>query len=358
MELIGYGDGIIATMTTINNIADLVRILKEQPEWADTIRGILLSEELLELPARFAEFVQLTQESYRVINERLTQIDTRVDRLETGQAEGNQRLESLEIAQTETNRRLESLEIAQTETNRRLESLEIAQTETNRRLESLEIAQTETNRRLESLEIAQTETNRRLESLEIAQTETNRRLESLEVAQVETNRRLESLETDQAEIIWQLAQLNTRVDRLEGRFSNLEGSDYERKVRYRVLHRAQARFGLDNPYLALTQNDPAAPQFNSIIAHAIQNGLISPEQSEDLHDADIIISDEGNRHLVVEVSLTADRDDIVRAKRRAGILSAATGGTVVPAVITAHLNDAQRDQAAAEEVATFIMAYP
>ena len=93
-EPTGYGDGIIATMTTINNIADLVRILKEQPEWADTIRGILLSEELLELPARFAEFVQLTQESHRIINERLTQIDTRVDRLETGQTETNRRLGS------------------------------------------------------------------------------------------------------------------------------------------------------------------------------------------------------------------------------------------------------------------------
>ena len=148
------------------------------------------------------------------------------------------------------------------------------------------------------------------------------------------------------------------MNSLEGRFSNLEGSDYERKVRYRVLNRAQARFGLDNAYLALTQNDPAAPQFNSMIAHAIQNGFISPEQSEDLHDADIIISDQDNRHVVVEVSLTAGGDDIVRAKRRAGILSAATGGAVTPAVITANLNDAQRDQAAAEEVATFIMAYP
>ena len=273
-EPIGYGDGIIAGMTTINNIADLVRILKEQPEWADMIRGILLSEELLELPARFAEFVQLTQESHRIINERLTQIDTRVDRLGTGQTENNRRLENLEVAQAETNRRLESLEAGQAENNR------------------------------------------------------------------------------------QLAQLNTRMNSLEGRFSNLEGSDYERKVRYRVLHRAQARFGLDNAYLALTQNDPAAPQFNSMIAHAILNGFISPEQSEDLHDADIIISDEGNRHVVVEVSLTADQDDIVRAKRRAGILSAATGGAVTPAVITANLNDAQRDQAAAEEVATFIMAYP
>ena len=38
----------------------LVRILKEQPEWAAAIRSLLLSEELLALPARFAEFVQVT----------------------------------------------------------------------------------------------------------------------------------------------------------------------------------------------------------------------------------------------------------------------------------------------------------
>ena len=94
------------------------------------------------------------------------------------------------------------------------------------------------------------------------------------------------------------------------------------------------------------------------IAQAIRNGFISQEQSEDLYDADIIISDEGNRHVVVEVSLTADQDDIVRAKRRAAILSAATGGAVTAAVITTNLNDAQRDQAAAEEVITFIMSYP
>ncbi len=205
-------------MTSINDIADLARILKEQPEWADTIRSILLSEELLNLPARFAEFVQLTQESNRLTNERL--------------------------------------------------------------------------------------------------------------------------------------------NRLEGRMGNLEGSDYERKVRYRAMSRAQLRFGLDNPYLALTQSDPASPRLTSAIAQAIGNGAISLEQSEDLYDTDIIISDEGNRHVTIEVSLTADKDDIDRVNRRAGVLSAATGGTVTPAIITASLNDAQQEQAAAEEVAAFIIPYP
>ena len=44
-------------MTTINDIADLLRIIREQPEWADALRGALLSQELLDLPQRFAEFV-------------------------------------------------------------------------------------------------------------------------------------------------------------------------------------------------------------------------------------------------------------------------------------------------------------
>ncbi len=57
------------TTTTINDIADLARILREQPEWADTIRGILLGQELIELPNRFAEFVELTQQNFQLLRE-------------------------------------------------------------------------------------------------------------------------------------------------------------------------------------------------------------------------------------------------------------------------------------------------
>ena len=212
-------------MTSINDIADVARILKEQPEWADTIRSLLLSEELLNLPARFAEFVQLTQESNRITNERLN-------------------------------------------------------------------------------------------------------------------------------------QLETRLGRLEGRFGNFEGSDYERRVRTRALVRARDVLGIENPYLALTQDGTIAPQLNSMIAQAIGNGSISREQSTDLHETDLIISDHSNRHVVVEVSLTADEDDVTRAKRRARILRAATGGMVTPVVITAILSDARSAHAAGDEVTTFIIPYP
>ena len=144
-------------MTTINNIADLARILKEQPEWAATLRGLLLTEELLNLPAQFAEFVQETRESNRLANERQTQLEelTRII---------NERLIHVE----------------------------------------------------------------------------------------EYTR-----------------SLNERMNRLEGRFSNYEGIQYEHGVRNKALFRAQRRFKLKEPYLAMVSGRPvgAGPEPRHLPSH-------------------------------------------------------------------------------------------
>ena len=56
--------------------------------------------------------------------------------------------------------------------------------------------------------------------------------------------------------------------------------------------------------------------------------------------------------------MTADDEDIVRAKTRAGILANVTGGEVTPVVITARLNELRKAQAADAEVTTFVVPYP
>ena len=66
-------------MTTINDIGDLVRILREQPEWAEALRGVLLSRELLELPEEFASFVKLTKANFEAVNSRLDRVEGRLD---------------------------------------------------------------------------------------------------------------------------------------------------------------------------------------------------------------------------------------------------------------------------------------
>ncbi len=90
-------------MTTIRDIADFVRIINEQPEWNDTIRGILLGRELLELPQRFAEFVRVTEENNRLVAERLGRLGSNVAQLQADmsdmkdwRAETTQRLDRIE----------------------------------------------------------------------------------------------------------------------------------------------------------------------------------------------------------------------------------------------------------------------
>ena len=63
-------------MTTINTIEDLARILRDQPTWAEALRALLLSQDLLDLPGRFNRFVEAQQETNRLTAQRLDGIDT------------------------------------------------------------------------------------------------------------------------------------------------------------------------------------------------------------------------------------------------------------------------------------------
>ena len=148
-----------------------------------------------------------------------------------------------------------------------------------------------------------------------------------------------------------------RLNAIEGRLGNLDGGEYERNVRNRALARCMITLGFQGAYVALAQTNPADPRLTSAIAQAVQNGRITPDRFAELFEADLIITADDNRHAVIEVSITADQDDIDRAKARAGILSAITGGVVTPVVITSRLNPAQMAQAEAAGVTTFVISY-
>ena len=69
-------------MTTINDISDLAQVLRDNPQWADVIRGILLGEELLKTPERVAALVSAA----KTTNRRLDLLEAGQKRLEAGQA--------------------------------------------------------------------------------------------------------------------------------------------------------------------------------------------------------------------------------------------------------------------------------
>ena len=165
-----------------------------------------------------------------------------------------------------------------------------------------------------------------------------------------------------SEILEEQRAINQRTERrlnlLEGNVGILQGAQYERSVRTKALARSQNVLGFISPYMALNQDGMTAPSLNSAVAQAIRSGTVTLDGSSDLFETDIIVSTEDNRHAVIEVSLTLDYQDIDRAKSRAGIMAAVTGGTVTPAVIASRVSEAQRDYADAEGVIVFVIPYP
>ncbi len=303
-------------MATIDNIADLVRILKEQPEWTETLRSILLAEELLNLPARFAmlsERFTMLSEQFATLSERFIMLSEQFATLSGQFAEF--------VQETRENNRVVNIRLAQQE-------------------EQTQLLREQVRQLAERTQLLEEQTQQLTERTQLLEEQT--RLLGEQTQQL----------TEQTRILTQ------RFNRLEGRFSNFEGDSYERKVRNRALIRAQRYLGLEEAHLSMFQDGQMTPALNSAIFQAFRNAVISGDQVNELVETDIIASDPGNRHVVFEVSITAAATDVHRAKSRADILATVTGGTVIPAIITANLHESQRLEAANEEVTAFIIPYP
>ena len=74
-------------MTTINDISDLIRILRDDPAWADAVRSVLLSQELLRLPEEVAALTKAFREHAETTNRRLESLEAGQDELRQGQAQ-------------------------------------------------------------------------------------------------------------------------------------------------------------------------------------------------------------------------------------------------------------------------------
>ena len=70
-------------MTTINTIEDLLQVLDEHPHWLEALRARLLTRELIELPEKFAAFVETTNQRFDKVEHRLGTLETDVKELKT-----------------------------------------------------------------------------------------------------------------------------------------------------------------------------------------------------------------------------------------------------------------------------------
>ena len=140
----------------------------------------------------------------------------------------------------------------------------------------------------------------------------------------------------------QIGLMRQKLERLDDCWGNLDEFIYERRVRTRILFWLIQNFGMGGPVIVLPLDGLIAPEINRLFQQALRAGLVRHDEIADLQETDIIITDqEGGSHAVVEVSVTADDDDIMRAERRALIMGLASGAPAMGVVATANLHDPQ-----------------
>jgi hypothetical protein len=62
-------------VTTISTTADLLRLLRENPDFRDEVRRLLLSQELIELPERFARFEAYVERQFTEVRSDIGRVD-------------------------------------------------------------------------------------------------------------------------------------------------------------------------------------------------------------------------------------------------------------------------------------------
>ena len=271
-------------MTTINTIEDLARLLREQPTWAEALRALILSDELLDLPARLDKFI----EEQRQFNDEQRQFNKDQLQFKEEQLQFNDE---------------------------------------------------------------QRQFNKELRQFKEEQLQFNDEQRQFNDEQRQFNKDQLQFNDEQRQINQGIIQ---RLNSIEGRLGNLEGGEYERKSRAKALARSMLVLGFESPYIAFTQEGVVDPRLTSTIERSVRSGRVTREQMVALYEADLIISANDNRHAVIEVSVTADNDDIRRAKARAGILAGIVEADVDAVVITANLRRPQRRQAEEEGVTVFL----
>ena len=281
-------------MTTINDISDLAQVLQDNPQWREIVRGILLGDELLQLPSQVAEFVQAVNRSFETVNQRLERLEAGQERLENdvaGLKAGQERLEN-DVA-----------------------GLKAGQERLENDVAGLEAGQ-------ERLEAGQERLENDVAGLKVGQ-------ERLEAGQ-------ERLENDVAGLKVGQERLETTQSNMAGRLANVVGSDYERQAARVAGRRLHRHMGLEAVQVVVAWNS-GANELTPLVDAAVYQGAITEDQADDIAWSDLVLrglTPEGEtRYVVVETSVRVERDDIARARRRADVLARVVASPVLAAVI-------------------------
>jgi hypothetical protein len=173
-----------------------------------------------------------------------------------------------------------------------------------------------------------------------------------QVSRMETD--VTELKADVADLKEGQARLEEGQARISGQLGNIIGSDYERQAARLAGRRMRQQFGLSRIEMLQAITVPDKLELTNLLDRANETGAISQEEADDMELADLALRglEPGGRevHVVAEVSLTVQDQDVQRAARRAAIMARADGGTVHPAVIGESISSTALEAASREQV--------
>ncbi len=326
-------------MTTINDINDLARILREQPEWVDTLRSLLLSQELLALPERFADFVKLTDANFRLVNQRLDNLEVDVAELKTDMAEVK-----ADVAELKT-------DVAELKTDMAEVKADVAELKTD-------VAELKTDMAEVKADVAELKTDMAEVKADVAELKTDMAEVKADVAELKTD--MAEVKADVAELKTDVAGLKTEVRQINGRLDNGFGFNYELKTEKNIRSIAGQFLGLRSVRVLRGAQANQDTELADRTEEAAEQGVITWAENAELWRADLIFTGrnrEGNgpEYVVAEVSITAGDTDVNRASRRAEILSRVLERPAQAVVIAANI-DAGRNRLAGEKGVVLIQA--
>ena len=176
----------------------------------------------------------------------------------------------------------------------------------------------------------------------------------LEEGQARLETDVAGLKEGQARLETDVAGLKEGQARMSGQLSNIIGSDYERQAARLAVRRMRQQFCLSRIEMLQAITVPDKLDLTNLLDRANETGAISQEEADDMELADLALrglESEGREvHVVAEVSLTVQDEDVQRAARRAAIMARATGGTVHPAVIGESISSTALEAAGREQI--------
>ena len=344
---------------TVKDLHDMIRILEEHPEWRTELRRLLLTDQLLELPAlvhALAEAQQRTEQQVQALAKRIEELveaqrrtEQQVAELAEAQRQIEQQVAELMAAQRRTEEEVRALATqvrelaeAQRRTEQQVAELAEAQRRTEQQVAELAEAQRRTEQQVAELMAAQRRTEEEVRALATqvrelaeAQRRTEQQVAELAEAQRRTEQQVTELTTAQQQTERQMAELAAMQQRMEqvllrlvewqqGEAGRREGERYER----RTIARAP------NLFLGGEGGAPSDPDVRRRLTrwlHPLYQQGVTPDPPADPFLADLIWW-KGDEVVLVEISQRVDAQDIRRARQRADTLRQA-GVNVTPVVI-------------------------